>query len=256
MQQVANFIANSDYPFDMITYCAKYTLTDDGSNYQEDKFKHNLPYTPLLFGTWGDKEDYSGYTGTLAPAGMIFSLKVAADSEYVYVYKTAYNPTAGDKFYLKIYGFAPTTWTGDCKPTAQSGTSLLFDTDKEYAPLIASGYMRSYNISAPATNTNYSFTIGKDGMVNIPTDTQQMALNLFYGDSLRDAPKCMLWFESAETGKVEQSGWARFMSTGYPNTQTSPYVMYQSTNGGLLAINAGMRTSSQPANTFHIRVYA
>ena len=256
MQQVANFIANSDYPFDMITYCAKYTLTDNGSTSQTVQFAHNLPYTPLLFGTWGDKEDYSRYTGTLAPAGMFFSLTVAADSQYVYITKNAYNPTAGDKFYLKIYGFAPTTWTGDCKPTAQSGTALLFDTDKEYAPLLAAGYMRGYNISAPTTNTNYSFVIGKNGMVEIPEDTQQATLNLFYGNVLIDAPKCMLWVEYAETGKIEQSGWARFMSTGYPNTQTSPYVMYQPTNGGLLAINAGMRTSSQPANTFHIRVYA
>lgn len=255
MQNIQNFIATSDYPFDMITYYATYTLTDDGNNTQTIQFAHNLPYTPLLFGTWGDKEDFSGYTGALAPAGMFFSLTAAADSQYVYITKYAYNPTSGDKFYLKIYGFAPLSWTGDCKPTAQSSTSLLLDTDKQYAPLLATGAMKPYNISTPSENTNYTYTIGKGGLIELPIDTQQASLNLLYGGVLASPPSCMLWLEDAN-GKIAQAGWARFMSTGYPNGQTSPYVMYQATGGGMITINAGMRTSTQPETKTHIRVYA
>ena len=255
MSRVDSFIANSDYPFDMITYYTPYTLTSNGNNSQTVQFKHNLPYTPLLFGTWNTKEDYTGYSGELAPAGMFMSITASADSQYVYLTRYNYSPTSGEKFYIRLYGFAPTSWTGDCKPTAQSSGALLLNTDKEYAPLLAEGYIRPYNLNTPQQNTNYSFTIGKDGLIEIPTDAQQSALNLFYGGFLNDAPKVMLWLEDAD-GKITQSGWARFMSTGYPNGQTYPYVMYQATNGGMISINTGMRTNSQPETKTHIRVYA
>lgn len=255
MQLVQNFIANSDYPFDMITYFKAYTLTSDGQASQTVQFEHGLPYTPLLFGTWNTRENYSGYSGELAPSGMFMSITASADSQYVYLTRYNYNPTSGEKFYIRLYGFAPTSWTGDCAPTAQSSGALLLDTDKEYAPLLASGYIRPYNLTTPRENTNYSFTIGKEGLVEIPVDAQQSALNLFYGGTLTDAPKVMIWLEDGN-GKIAQSGWARFMSTGYPNAQTYPYVMYQATNGGMVTINTGMRTGTQPETKTHIRVYA
>jgi hypothetical protein len=255
MSRVDSFIANSDYPFDMITYYKSYTLTSDSNRTQTVQFAHGLPYTPLLFGTWGDKEDFSDDTGPIGDSGAAFSIVAAADSQNVYITKQWLYPQSGTKFYLRIYGFAPTSWTGDCAPTAQSSGALILDTDKEYAPLLAEGYVRPYNISAPRENTNYSFTIGKDGLIEIPTDAQQSALNLFYGGTLNDAPKVMIWLEDSN-GKIQRAGWARFMSTGYPDGTVYPYVMYQATNGGFVTINTGMRSGTTPETKTHIRVYA
>ena len=250
MQNANNFIANSDYPFDMIAYYKQYTLTSDGSNDQTIQFAHGLPFTPLLFGTRNDKEDGSGIGGQFNDNSGFY---VSADSQYVYIRRHTLNTASGKKFYFKIYGFAPLSWTGDCAPTASSSTSLLLDTDKEYAHLVALGAIWPSNIRKPRENTNYVFTVGKGGVIEIPNDAKQTSLPIYFG-ALQKEPMCMLWRE--EGGIIQQANWAAFMATGYPNGNAkAPYALYTAVGGGQLTVNAGMVTEDFPYRV-HIRVYA
>lgn len=257
MQAIEHFLMNSDYPFDMITYYATYEFTEDSSNDRTMSFNHNLPYTPLLFGTWSNKSDGSGYTGPLAPTGSLYQLFVYSDDTKVYVHRHTGNPsqTVGQKRYLKIYGFAPTTWTGDCAPTAQSSSDFILDTDKSYAPLLASGVIMPSIRGAGQANTNYVYTIGKDGYIEIPIDSQQMSMNFYHSPTIM--PNVMLWLEngSGYQGKIIQSSQARFMSTGYPNGSYYPFTLYTSVGGGLVTVNVGTRGASDNLYKVHARIY-
>lgn len=248
MQYPTHFIANSDYPFDMIIYYKYVEITPNGG--AERAFAHNLGFSPLLFGSWSETEDFeSAY-----PLGRyVFA---ASDGTNVYIRSPGSTWT---KRYVKIYGYAPLSWTGECKPTAQSNTALLLDTDNEYSPLLAAGEVqprRMDNPDTPGEQTGIAETIGKTGYVEITG--RSSSVNLYYYEPL--APMAMLWKTTASTGRTELATTTALYDNLYP-MRVAPYAMYHDNTGIVgrwaLEIFAGTtRTGMANYNDIvHFRVY-
>ena len=249
MQYPNHFIANSDYPFDMII-CYKYVEFIKGTS--PTSFAHNLGFTPLLFGSYSSTESFED-TQPLCDG----EVTVESDENNVYI---SVGGDTGTKRYLKIYGFAPISWTGECKPTAQSNTALLLDTDNDYSPLLAAGSVQPRRMDSPDTpseQTGLARTIGKAGYIEL--DGRASDISLYYQEPL--SPMVMLWKTTAQTNRTTLQANTLFFETGY-GLRNAPYASYnvagaQGDGKMAIAINVGVtRTGMANYNdTVHFRVY-
>lgn len=256
MQLPTHFIANSDYPFDMIIYY-KYVEYVHGTTPTE--FEHHLGFAPLLFGQWSETKDFAVSLPYINhPVLESRSRYVDADDQKIYIHFDGVG--AGAKCWLKIYGFAPITWTGDCAPTAQSNSAILLDTDNNYSPLLAVGAIqprRLDNPDTPGEQTGIAKDIGKDGLVEVIGRVQD--LNLYYSEPLQ--PMVMLWKTTASTGKTTPAGFTALFGPGY-GLRNAPYASYnqagaQGSGKMVLSIYAGITRTGQANydDVYHFRVY-
>ena len=261
MQYPTHFIFNSDYPFDMVVYYKYYVLTTNSSTPQALSFDHNLGFAPLLFGIWSYTEDFAKsypLTDFITAGSAKIALYVESDATKVYITKEQTNPTSGRKLYVKIYGFAPTTWTGNCKPTAQSSSSLLLDTDLAYSPLLAAGAVTPKDLTqGGGQTTTLMGVIGKNGYQEINGRDNPVAL--YYQEPL--SPTVILWKTTASTGKTKLQTNARFMTMGFPTAAypTASYALAGAQGSGEMAIQI-QTGSSRPGqanydDVTHFRVY-
>ena len=255
MQYPTHFIFNSDYPFDMIVYY-KYLKFTKGTT--PESFEHGLGFAPLLFGMWDESENFDQawpFTNNNSLASLVRWIE--SDDKKIYIHFDGIDN--GKTCYLKIYGFAPVTWTGNCKPTAQSGSSLLLNTDLPYSPLLAAGAIqprRMDNPDTPSEQTGISEDIGKNGHIEVIGRASDVSL--YYYDPIQ--PMVMLWKTTASTGRTAQAGFAALFGTGY-GLRNAPYATYNEDTGitgrHALSITAGV-TRSGMANyndVMHFRVY-
>lgn len=261
MQYPTHFIFNSDYPFDMVVYYKYYVFNTNSSTPQTISFEHNLGFAPLLFGIWSYTEDFAKsypLTDFITAGSAKIALYVESDATKVYITKEQTNPTSGRKLYVKIYGFAPTTWTGNCKPTAQSSSSLLLDTDLAYSPLLAAGAVNPKDISqGGGQTTTLMGVIGKTGYQEI--NGRDSFVALYYQEPL--SPTVILWKTTASTGKTKLQTNARFMTMGFPTAAypTASYALAGAQGSGEMAIQI-QTGSSRPGQAnyddiTHFRVY-
>ena len=257
MQYPTHFIFNSDYPFDMIVYY-KYLKFTKGTT--PESFDHNLGFAPLLFGMWDETEKFDQawpYTNNTSLVSLVRWIE--SDDKKIYIHFDGLEN--GQTRYLKIYGFAPVTWTGNCKPTAQSSSSLLLNTDLPYSPLLAAGAIQPRRMDSPDTQgeqTGIAEDIGKNGYVEITGRASD--ISLYYQEPLQ--PMVMLWKTTASTGRTAQAGYAALFGSGY-GLRNEPYATYNNTGAQqgsgrmAVAIVAGA-TRSGMANyndVMHFRVY-
>lgn len=261
MQYPTHFIFNSDYPFDMVVYYKYYVFTTNSSTPQTISFDHNLGFAPLLFGIWSYTEDFAKsypLTDFITAGSAKIALYVESDATKVYITKEQTNPTSGRKLYAKIYGFAPTTWTGNCKPTAQSSSSLLLDTDLAYSPLLAAGAVNPKDISqGGGQTTTLMGVIGKNGYQEINGRDNPVAL--YYQEPL--SPTVILWKTTASTGKTKLQTNAQFMTMGFANAAypTASYALAGAQGSGEMAIQIQTGASRPGQANYdditHFRVY-
>lgn len=260
MQYPTHFIFNSDYPFDMVVYYKYYVFTTNSSTPQTISFEHNLGFAPLLFGIWSYTEDFAKsypLTDFITAGSAKIALYVESDATKVYITKEQANPTSGRKLYAKIYGFAPTTWTGNCKPTAQSSSSLLLDTDLAYSPLLAAGAVNPKDISQGGGQTTLMGVIGKTGYQEINGRDNPVAL--YYQEPL--SPTVILWKTTASTGKTKLQTNAQFMTMGFANAAypTASYALAGAQGSGEMAIQIQTGASRPGQANYdditHFRVY-
>lgn len=255
MQYPTHFIFNSDYPFDMIVYYKHLEYTKGTS---PTEFEHHLGFAPLLFGSWSDKADFSTAYTLMNEAKGANGIGAYVESDDSKVYIQVSNLSSGQKIYLKIYGFAPTTWTGDCKPTAQSSSALLLDTDNNYAPLLAAGAVQPRDLSQGGGQTSTLMaTIGKAGYQEI--NGRGGPVSLYYQEPL--SPMVMMWKTTASTGKTEFRINVSLISMGI-NLSVYPAAFYniagaQGSGEMAISIETG---SSRPGQAnyddiTHFRVY-
>lgn len=253
MGKLSSFIANSDYPFDMITYYKEYSVTMNDQTTQTITFAHNLPYKPLLFGVFSETPDFAdSYALNNAP---LSSISVSSDSTNVRLYRTdSFRFWKNRKIYFRIYGFAPVTWTGDCAPTARTSSNLLLDTDKQYCQLVCAGAVHPALIGTDEPTATYYLDKGYTEIT-----ANKMTLNLVYDDV--DDLTAMIWFENLTTGYVMTSESPERRTNGgvtfsYPMLEyfkeqhLAQYPNY-------LMMTTGMRhSSSDPDYITHFRIYA
>lgn len=245
MGKLSSFIANSDYPFDMITYYKEYSVTMNGQNSQTITFAHNLPYKPLLFGAFSTTSDFaSSYTLNNAP---LSSISVGADATNVIIKRTDYfGLWANKKIYFRIYGFAPISWTGDCAPTARTSSNLLLDTDKQYCPLVCAGAVHPALAGTDEPTATYYLDKGYTEIT-----ANKMTLNLYY-DDVNDLT-AMIWLENVNTGVVQLADSPERRTNG-GTTFAFPMLQYWP---AYLQMDTGMRyLPSEPDYITHFRIYA
>ena len=247
MQYPTHFIANSDYPFDMIVYY-KYVEFTKGTS--PTSFAHNLGFTPLLFGCYSNTPDFA-VTKSLCDE----TCDVESDETNVYISTGGAN---GTKRYLKIYGYAPITWTGECKPTAQSNSALLLDTDNEYSPLIAAGAIQPRRMDSQDDPMSLMETIGKIGYVEITGRASDVSL--YYQEPI--SPMTMLWRTNSSTNRTKLTLNCICAESGFAMRE-SPYATYNEagTSGDgkmAIAISAGVTRTGMPTynDIIHFRVYS
>lgn len=254
MGKLSSFIANSDYPFDMITYYKEYSVTMNDQATQTITFAHNLPYKPLLFGVFSKTPDFaSSYTLNNAP---LSSISVSSDSTNIRLYRTdSFSLWKNKKIYFRIYGFAPITWTGDCAPTARTSSNLLLDTDRQYCPLVCAGAVHPY-LSSGADVPTVAYYLDK-GYTEITGN--RMTIDLVYDDV--DDLTAMIWLENLTTGYVMTSESPERRTNG-GTTFSYPMLQYLKDQHlhlypNFLQITTGMRYSpSDPDYITHFRIYA
>ena len=262
MENPNNFLVNTDYPFDMIVYFKECELTSTGSTAQTVTIPHSLGFVPLLFGVWSSSQDYSEVY-PLVDDGYFNGIYVESDENNIYVQQRPMSSSsAGHKYYLKIYGFAPISWTGDCEPTAQTSSQLLLDTDTGYSPLLAAGEIQPRRMDVQPEvptpeQTGIAQTIGLNGFVEITGRCQ--TASLYYREPIE--PQIMIWQTVSSTNRTSLAAKTFFSATGYA-LRNAPYADFVANTGspgtGAIAITNGVtRTGMANYNDItHFRVYA
>lgn len=104
------------------------------------KFKHNLPFTPMLMGIWAGNPNFepSYNIGEAHYFQADYGGFVAfADSTYVYVRGTVTNNTP-QTFYYRLYSYTPPDYNGNVTPLTDTST-FHFDTDYNYLQIAEEG---------------------------------------------------------------------------------------------------------------------
>lgn len=267
MENPNNFLVNTDYPFDMIVYFNDYAITPNGSVNQTVTLPHSLGFTPLLFGYWSESEDFAT-THPLSDLGgnsglYATNIYVESDENNVYIQKYTTTAKKNTKYYLRIYGFAPISWTGDCEPTAQTNSFLLLDTDKEYAPLLAAGEVqpRRLDVQPPEPTpeqTGIYGVIGNNGYQEF--SGRSANVSLYYQEPVN--PSIMIWKTTSSTNRTTIKSNCVFYANGFGLIE-SPYANFvsagQQGDGRMaIAISVGATRTGMPTynDVVHFRVYA
>ena len=139
-QDPRKFRFSSDYPLPWVVYKKEFNVSTTATGTTTTKFKHNLPYTPLLFGKVASNSNFSDAQeiGNSSSVGNNY-MWLFADSTYVYFNLLA---TSGQTIYVRVMGFANPSYDGDI---ASLPTSSKFDlnTDEDYLGVYMQGTISS-----------------------------------------------------------------------------------------------------------------
>lgn len=239
-----HFVFNSDFPADMITYFHTDHFTVPARGTGTKTYSHALGYIPLCFGTWATKEDFSD---SRPISDGWFNMTLSATSSQV---KLAYDfsaITSATNVYVRIYGFPPATYNGECPATAQSSKPLIFNTDENYAPLIFEGTFTTKSISDPSEMVNLEYNITTFYQKQIETGN---SLTVYH--KLPYRPSVMLWGEQNGEVKLAASAafdyWSGWYSQSYPDASYGK-------NDNSVFVNLGDGYPGSPIIKTHIRIY-
>lgn len=223
-----DFLFNSDYELDKIVYFHEGTHTAASSG-NFIFFPTGLNFVPLCFGVWSTTSDFSqpirmtntnhGFYGlTNTP-----SVTLISSSSDKTIFLTFSSFPDNTKVYYRIYGFAPSNYTGDAPETSSNASSFILNTDYNYRKLYQKGRVKS----TPKSSTPSQF------------DTLVVNHNLGY------IPQIMAWEELApidpNTGQ----------ETGTYSIQYCSYVNMR----GFLSDPEGVTVDSEKI-TFRSQYYA
>lgn len=139
MANPKNFLFHSDYPIDKILFTTQGSVTLKGES-KEVRVPHGLPYIPLVLGSWSFDQNFEntyefGYSILLDPS--ISQVACSTDSNDL-VFTTS-DVHAGKTIFYKIFGFPPTTYTGDFLSFNGDISGLNFNSDLNYLKLEKEG---------------------------------------------------------------------------------------------------------------------
>lgn len=157
MVDYSKFKIHSDYPTDNIVYATEMDLTTtygDGY-YRNVDISHSLPFIPLPFGifstdggtTWLPINYTSVHSaGTLTATASKFSVSL-----------NDYNGNLPSVVKIRVFAFAPSTYTGDITPPT-AFSKFLINSETTYDELLAKG---TYTlINDPNYQTIYTHNLG------------------------------------------------------------------------------------------------
>ena len=143
VQNPSVFSFSTDYITPYVTYKTEGSIFNpNGEEFNGClKIKHNLPYTPLLFGIWSLNQDFSNSHSVLPDRIGVDDGFFSALSDDNYIYIKAYNNSSRATYYYKLYAYSPPDVEVD-KPPYQDTTNFLFNTDNRYLQLYQYGKVK------------------------------------------------------------------------------------------------------------------
>lgn len=244
IERLDRFIFNSDFPADMITYFHTDHFTVPAGGSGTKSYSHSLGYIPLCFGVWATNESFSD---SRPISDGWFNIVLSATSSAVKLSYDFSETTSSTNVYVRIYGFPPAEYTGECPATAQSSTPLILSTDENYSPLIFEGTFTTKSPNSQSSDmVDLSYNITNFCQKQIATGN---SLTIYH--KLPYRPRVMLWGEQNGETKLAASAtfdyWSGWYSNSYPDC---------SFGSGDVFVNLGAGYSGDPIVKTHIRIYA
>lgn len=239
MANLDRFMFNSDYPMDKIVFFGYGSTTipaksGDTWGSVTVTVPHNLSYVPLPQAVWATNADFTDTRGIDPLPDKYGMYEVKANSTSITIRFTN-GETSAKTVYYRIYGLQPENATQEAGKTSRQSSSLIFDTDKVYAPLIFSGIVTedldSTNIAQINVTHGYKEYQGTAGRVIVE---HNLGVN----------PFVLYWLEQG--GVIEVTGSPTFLY-GYPEEQ------YNYTNGKECNFYSAY---TEGTRKWHIRIYA
>lgn len=232
-----SFLLNSDYPFDQIVFYASFSVVAASDGSVNKTISHSLGFKPLIFGVCATKSDFSDSVGL---GEGVFSARARGYSNRVVVSDGGFN--AGSTIYIRLYGFAPTNFTGQVPATSRSSKPLLLNTDYEYAPLIFEAAITCATSSGSTLDKIYNVN---KGYLSVVTTAATVSVE----HDLGYKPSVMTWLEA--DGYTQLASSAEFdLDLGWISTAI-PTV---NINNNDFFVETGPLESRGPI--VHIRAYA
>ena len=165
---IEDFVLNTDYPVDKVIYLLSGSFSLPGSTYPVINVPHNLPFPPLLGGSWSLTPDflvcYELDSGPISFADTTFVntqyMGAAADSTNVRI-NAGNNVATGVTIYYRIYGLQPTGYpTADIPVLSASGDDFLLNTDYNLTKLFTADVVSQPATTTPAATITVNHNIG------------------------------------------------------------------------------------------------
>lgn len=196
VQDARKFKYSSDYPQPLVVYRNQFTLTAPaGSDVALIRFKHNLPYAPLIIGKRSDTSDFA-VSQDINSVGYDDRnyVEYYVDSEYINFLFVHLDKTLAT-MYVRVLGFAPPDYDGDIT-LIQNDSTFRLNTDNDYLGVYKQGTLTQqtgnqvshglgYAPQARAWNlvhryvTNPSIDVTGYTGVNVVTDSQKITVPSF-----------------------------------------------------------------------------
>lgn len=228
-----NFLFNSDFPIDMITYFEELSV-DFAANQRDVTISHkDLGYTPLLLGVASTKSDFSD-SRSIGDSGMGYTLESYRDHINIH------RPTStARREYFRFYGFAPSTYNGTSVTTVTDSKPLILSTDYGYSPLLFTGAF-----------TMPRYGVVKEGLIDVSLESK--TLNGEYSKvtivhNLGYMPTVWMWLED---DYIQPSYLPLLTTAGGLRQEVFPNVTMDENK---VIINVG--AWNQPS-TVHVRIYS
>lgn len=144
IQKAKNFLLTTDFPLDKVIYLNSGSVTINFPTAgQQIVIPHNLPFTPLVSGSWALNPTFSTlyeYGSGTFPSNDIgssvfnISMDIKADTTNITILPTN---VSGSSFilYYRVFGLQPSDNNSDLLPTASSGDNFVLNTDYNYTKL-------------------------------------------------------------------------------------------------------------------------
>lgn len=198
------FIFNSDYPMDKVVFYKQQKINlPAGSSDINFTIKHNLQFTPLPIAIWSTDEGFNAVYSIDAMVMLPRMTNVKANSTNIVVTIKPDTSTAYTG-YLRVYGLIPETAIQEVASTARQSSSLIFDTDKIYCPLIFSGA-----ITTDLNSTHVATVNVTHGYQHLTTQANRVEIE----HNLGSYPFIEYWRENS--GEIRAGGYWTFQP-GYP----------------------------------------
>lgn len=202
MANLNNLLVDSHYHMPWIIWKATVQYTLSSGDFGIYQINHNLPFTPLIFGSWSTSSNFlpsydltdslPGWSGSGQPP---LTMLASAGTSTV-AFNLTNNQATSTTFYIRVMGFAPPGYTGEVTPVDYVDADFAYNSQYRYQKIIASGLATgsvAHNLgylpqAMVWTTSSGSVTPSSDGILTTTTlslpDSSQQFYYYIYGDRI------------------------------------------------------------------------
>jgi hypothetical protein len=167
--KASRFLFTSDYPTDKLVMLGTVDFTVSAHTNGTVNVPHGFPFTPLMWGSWATDANYStiyGLNSGPISSTFLFSpfdalFKVRADATNI-IFEGQNFTGSTIHYYVRCFGFEPTTADAHVLSTSPVGDGFQFNTDYNYTKLLLADYKDEPAGSGSPTTRTIPHGLGKD----------------------------------------------------------------------------------------------